>query len=57
MVLHILLLIITDFASCYNTHVNVNNIFASKLFKTNNDSKYSIGYLDDVIKPLALALK
>ena len=33
---------------------NVDNIVISKLFKTN--SKYLIGYLDKVIKPLFLTM-
>ena len=33
-----------------------NNIFISKLVETKNDSKYLIGYLDKVIKPLVLVL-
>ena len=36
--------------------VNVDNIVVSKLIETNNNSKYLIGYLDEVIKPLLLIL-
>ena len=36
--------------------VNVNNIVISKLIETNTNSKYLIGYLDKVIKPLVLIL-
>ena len=36
--------------------VNVDNIVVSKLIKTNNNSKYLIEYLDEVIKPLVLIL-
>ena len=36
--------------------VNVGNIVISKLVKTQNNSKYLIGYLDDVIRPLVLIL-
>ena len=36
--------------------VNVDNIVVSKLIETNNNSKYLIGYLDEVIKPLRLIL-
>ena len=36
--------------------VNVDNIVVSKLTETNNNSKYLIGYLDEVIKPLLLIL-
>ena len=32
--------------------VNVNNIVISKLIETKTNSKYLIGYLDKVIKPL-----
>ena len=35
---------------------DVNNIFISKLIETKNNCKYSIGYLDDVIRPLILIL-
>ena len=31
--------------------VNVDNAFISKLIKTKNNTKYLIGYLDDVIRP------
>ena len=34
--------------------VNVGNIVISKLVKTQKNSKYLIGYLDDVIRPLVL---
>ena len=34
--------------------VYVANIVASKLNETKNNSKYLIGYLDDVIRPLIL---
>ena len=36
--------------------VNVNNINISKLVETKSNSKYLIGYLDEVIKPLILVL-
>ena len=36
--------------------VNVNNIVMSKLIETKTNSKYLIGYLDKVIKPLVLIL-
>ena len=36
--------------------VNVDNIVVSKLIETNNNSKYLIGYLDEVTKPLLLIL-
>ena len=36
--------------------VNVDNIVISKLIERNNNSKYLIGYLDEVIKPLLLIL-
>ena len=36
--------------------VNVNNIVISKLIETKTNSKYLIGYLDKVIKPLVLIL-
>ena len=36
--------------------VNVDNIVISKLIERNNNSKYLIGYLDEVIKPLILIL-
>ena len=36
--------------------VNVDNIVISKLFKTKTNSKYSIGYLGKVIRPLVLIL-
>ena len=35
---------------------NVNNIAISKSVETKNNSKYSIGYPYDVIRPLALIL-
>ena len=36
--------------------VNVDNILISKLVGTKTNSKYLIGYLDKVIRPLALVL-
>ena len=36
--------------------VNVDNIVISKLIETKTNSKYLIGYLDKVIKPLVLIL-
>ena len=36
--------------------VNVDNIVISKLVKPNANSKYLIGYLDKVIRPLVLTL-
>ena len=36
--------------------VNVDNIVISKLVETKTNSKYSIGYLDKVIRPLVLIL-
>ena len=36
--------------------VNVKNIVISKLIETKTNSKYLIGYLDKVIKPLVLIL-
>ena len=36
--------------------VNVNNIVIPILIETTFNSKYLIGYLDEVIKPLALIL-
>ena len=36
--------------------VNTNNIVIPKLIKTKTNSMYLIGYLDKVIKPLALIL-
>ena len=36
--------------------VNVDNIVISKLIERDNNSKYLIGYLDEVIKPLILIL-
>ena len=36
--------------------VNVNNIVISKLIETKTNSKYLIGYLDKVIKPLVFIL-
>ena len=36
--------------------VDVGNIFISKLIETWKNSKYLIGYLDDVITPLVLRL-
>ena len=37
-----------------NWDVNVDNIFISKSIETKNNSKYLIGELDDVIRPLLL---
>ena len=37
-------------------NVNVDNIVISKLLQTKNISKYLIGYLDKVIRPLVLIL-
>ena len=37
-------------------YVNVDNIIISKIFKSKNNFKYLIGYLDEVIKPLVLLL-
>lgn len=34
--------------------VDVANIILSKLIKTKNNSKYLIGYLNDVVRTLAL---
>ena len=36
--------------------VNVNKIVISKLVATKNNSRYLIGYLDEVIRPLVLLL-
>ena len=36
--------------------VNVDNIVISKLVKTKTESKYLIGYLDQLIRPSALLL-
>ena len=36
--------------------INIDNVVTSKLIETNNNSKYLIGYLDEVIKPLILIL-
>ena len=36
--------------------VNVDNIVISKLIKTKSNSKYLIGYLDNVIRPLVLIM-
>ena len=36
--------------------VNVEYIVISKLAETKNNSKYLIGYLDEVIRPLVLIL-
>ena len=36
--------------------VNVNNIVISKLVQTKTISKYLIGYLDKVIRPLVLIM-
>ena len=35
---------------------NVDNIVISNLIETKNNSKYLIGYLDEVIRPLVLIL-
>ena len=35
---------------------NVDNIVISKLVKTKTNSKYLIGYLDKIIRPLVLVL-
>ena len=37
-------------------HFNVDNIVFSNLIETKNNSKYLIGYLDEVITPLVLIL-
>ena len=37
-------------------NVDVDNIVMSKLVETKNSSKYLIGYLDEVIRPLVLIL-
>ena len=34
--------------------IDVNNIAISKLVKTKTNSKYLVGYLDEVIRPLVL---
>ena len=39
-----------------NWHVDVNNIVISKLIETKTNSKYLIGYLDKLIRPLILIL-
>ena len=36
--------------------IDVGKVVISKLTETNNISKYLIGYLDDVIRPLILVL-
>ena len=36
--------------------IDVDNIVISKLVETKNNSKYLIGYLDEVIRPLVLIL-
>ena len=36
--------------------INVDNTIILKLAETKNNSKYLIGYLDDVIRPLVLVL-
>ena len=36
--------------------VNVNNIVISELIEMKDNSKYLIGYLDEVIKPLVFIL-
>ena len=36
--------------------VNIDNKVFSKLFETKANSKYLIGYLDEVIRPLVLIL-
>ena len=38
-------------------HVNVHNAVISKLVETKTNSKYLIGYLDKVIRPLVLVLR
>ena len=39
-----------------NLNVDVDNIIILKLIETKNNSKYLIGYLDDVIRALVLIL-
>ena len=39
-----------------NWDVNVDNIIISKLVKTKTSSKYFIGYIDKVIRPLVLIM-
>ena len=39
-----------------NFGINVTNIVILKLVKTKNKSKYLIGFLDEVIKPLVFIL-
>ena len=39
-----------------NWDVNVDNIIISKLVKTKTSSKYLIGYIDKVIRPLVLIM-
>ena len=39
-----------------NLNVDVDNIIILKLIETNNNSKYLIGYLDDVIWALVFIL-
>ena len=39
-----------------NLDADVNNIVFSKLVETKNNSKYFIGYLGEVIRPLVLIL-
>ena len=39
-----------------NFDVNVDNIVFLKLVKTNTNSRYLIGYLDETIKPLVLIM-
>ena len=39
-----------------NLNVDVDNIILLKLIETKNNSKYLIGYLDDVIRALVLIL-
>ena len=39
-----------------NWDVNVDNIIISKLVKTKTSSKYFIGYIDEVIRPLVLIM-
>ena len=39
-----------------NLNVDVDNIIILKLIESKNNSKYLIGYLDDVIRALVLIL-
>ena len=36
--------------------INVDNMVISKLVETKNDSKYLIGYLDEVIRHICLKI-